>query len=194
MKLFQKFPVVNYFNVNTINITSRFKIVDDVLNKFTVFYPYVIDESDRPDTLSYDYYGVSTFDWLIMYTNNIIDPYYDWPLTRSQFITFLTKKYDSTVASLQSDIRHYVYTGIGGTEAQSEVDRKSWLKTPQTFDSESVEDQSGWTAVSTYTYEDDLNEAKRSINLLGKQFIPQITRELNKIFSDTRINISRRVV
>lgn len=194
MKLFQQFPITQYFDVDTIDITSRFKILDDVLSKFDVFYPYIIDESDRLDTLSYDYYGVSTFDWLIMYTNNIVDPYHDWPLTSLQLIAMIIKKYDTTVAVLQSDIRHYAYTGIGGSESEADAQRKSWLKTPETFAAESVADQAGWTPVSTYTYEDDLNEAKRSIKLLGKQFIPQITRELKKIFTDSRLNRSRRAI
>jgi hypothetical protein len=45
------------------------------------------------------------------------------------------------------------------------------------------EDTSGWTAVTIYDYEDQLNEAKRSIKLLSPAYLNQIEKELAIIFS-----------
>lgn len=90
-----RFPVIKYSNQNVNNILVKIAL-DRIIKKFnTVFYPYVVKEGERPDIIAADYYGDSRYDWLIYLANNIIDPYYQWPLTSDEFSSFILKKYGS---------------------------------------------------------------------------------------------------
>ena len=46
--------------------------------------------------------------WLIFLANNIVDPYYSWPLTQNTFQDFIISKY-GTIANAKSTIKHYRY-------------------------------------------------------------------------------------
>jgi len=199
VKLFKQYPDIVYNSVTMKNIMVRFGLVDQVLSVADVFYPYVIDDTDRLDTLAYDYYGSPTWGWLILLVNDMNDPYHDWPLNYEEFRSnLLRKNAGMTISGLQSQIHHYEYTGLpGGGDTEDEIARISWWMTPESYALSAALNPtsvSGWTSVSTYDYEWSRNEDKRAITLLGKQFLPQVNRELKKIFSGERLNISRKVI
>ena len=98
--------------------------------------------------------------WLIFLANNIVDPYYEWPLTQQMFEDFLISKY-GTVAAAQAKILHYKHN------------TKGTIITKETFDLNSTFGKivaGQYTAVYAYDYEDDLNESKRQIKLVDKRF------------------------
>jgi hypothetical protein len=41
------------------------------------------------------YYGDTGYDWLVYYSNNIVDPYYDWYMDTNTFNKFVADKYGS---------------------------------------------------------------------------------------------------
>ncbi len=88
-----RFPTVRYNNQNVNNILVKIVLDRLVKTSSTVFYPYVVKEGERPDIIAADYYGDSRYDWLVYLANNIIDPYYQWPLTSEEFSAFILKKY-----------------------------------------------------------------------------------------------------
>lgn len=180
MAYFNNFPTINYFDKQSRSIILKAAIISDVVNKADAFYPYIIKDYERPDTIAYEQYDDPTLDWVIYFSNNIVDPYYSWPLTYEQFRPYLEKKYNKTIYELQSEISHYKYTGTTN-ESKEDIARKSWLMSPTTYSL--INDNSGWTAVSVYDYEDELNEAKRSIKLLNQFYIIQIKKEISTIFS-----------
>ena len=44
---------------------------DKVLTNVISYYPYQVQEGERPDTLAHMYYGSVDFMWLILYANNL---------------------------------------------------------------------------------------------------------------------------
>ena len=60
-----------------INIMIRQKFRDAIKENITVYYPYYIEEGQRPDVLSYDVYGDTKYVWMILMINNIRG--YIWP-------------------------------------------------------------------------------------------------------------------
>jgi hypothetical protein len=50
-------------------------------------------EGERPDTLAHKIYGKSDLHWVILLFNEIIDPYYEWPLTTSELDSYIAYKY-----------------------------------------------------------------------------------------------------
>jgi hypothetical protein len=55
--------------------------------------PYTITEEDRAEDVSYLYYGTVDYVWAIYLANNIIDPYFEWPMTQRNFDRYIESKY-----------------------------------------------------------------------------------------------------
>lgn len=96
---FKHFPLVQYGNsvANTVavNLFAKIAFQKNLQLNYEVFHPYTIKEGDRPDTIAYLYYGDSGYDWLVYFSNNIVDPYYDWYMDTETFKRFIASKYGS---------------------------------------------------------------------------------------------------
>ena len=53
---------------------------------------YDVQDGDTPSILAYQVYGDANKHWVILLFNNIINPYYDWPLGRQAFFAFVNKR------------------------------------------------------------------------------------------------------
>ncbi len=77
------------------NIMSRATILDDLKNNSVVFYKYNVQEGDTPETVAHKYYGDPYKYWIVMHSNQLMDPLWDWPMNYQTFIDYLTAKYQS---------------------------------------------------------------------------------------------------
>ena len=100
---FSYFPTVNHSlkddgtYVEVTNILKRFAFREDVKGKVDVFYEYSIKDGERPDILADRLYGDSKYAWVILLFNDIIDPFYEWPLFGQDFTNYITGKYGSLI-------------------------------------------------------------------------------------------------
>jgi len=184
MAFFYNFQTISYFNKDARNIIAKAALIPEVFKRMEAFYPYVIREDERPDIVAFKEYGDESLDWIVYFSNNITDPFFDWPLNSEDLRRHLEKKYDKSIYELQSQISHYKYTGITN-ETQEDIDRKSWLMSTATH--ALIDDTSGWSPVYLYDYEQELNDAKRSIKLLNSIYIPQLKKEIKKIFNNEQL-------
>jgi hypothetical protein len=74
---------------------SRATILDDLKNNSVVFYKYNVQEGDTPETVAHKYYGDPYKYWIVMYSNQLMDPLWDWPMNYQTFIDYLTAKYEA---------------------------------------------------------------------------------------------------
>jgi hypothetical protein len=181
MAFFYNFKTINYFNKDARNIIEKASLLPEILSKMNGFYPYIVKDYERPDMIAFNEYGDEQLDWIIYFANNITDPFFDWPLSPEDFQRYMVKKYSKSLYELQSQISHYKYIGITN-EAQEDIDRKSWFMSVDTHTY--TNDTSGWIPVYVYDHETELNDAKRSIKVLNKAYVPQLKRELKKIFNN----------
>jgi len=182
MAYFSNFPSVVYNGVTARNIILKSAILSSVFKKKSAFYTYIVNEGMRPDMVAHSVYGDPTYDWVVYFSNYVVDPYYDWPLDTDDFNKYLEKKYSQSIYQLQGTTSHYKYTGLT-SQSDADIARVSWKMTTNTYNNLSAEERSGWTAVSVYDYENELNDAKRSIQLLSSNYLAQIENELAEIFS-----------
>ena len=101
-KYFDNFPDTVYNGTTLKNITMRAKILDSYKSNASNFYPYTLSDGETADNLAYDYYGDPGYNWIIYYCNDIIDPYYDWPVSNKDFDAYIKDKYGS-VSACQSN-------------------------------------------------------------------------------------------
>lgn len=178
--MFDKFGIINYNGKQLTNLMKGVRIIRQRLDSISVFYDYVIKDGERPDTVAYDYYGHSDYAWLVCIINDIYDPYYDWPLTYRQFHGYLRMKYGE-VETLKTKIRHYKFVGVDGI---NDIDSGSrgFEMTPLTFNRLTPEERAGWVPVDFYTWEDEINDSKRTIRLISNRYLQQIESEMQDLF------------
>ena len=95
MNFFNKIPTITYNDNLVRNIMARAKLSDATKSNSRLFFPYTVTESDRIDHLSNSYYGSPNYTWLIWFSNDTIDPYYDMPLSEQELMDFIASKYGS---------------------------------------------------------------------------------------------------
>lgn len=180
MAYFNNFPKITYNGTTVRNIILKSAIVSDVFSKKNSFYPYIVQDGMRPDMVSNEVYGSPYYDWVVYFSNSIVDPYYDWPLSSADLDTFMQKKYGMTKYELMNTVSYYEYRGITNDSLQ-DIARKSWKMSPDTH--AMTDDTSGWYPVTVYDDEVRINDAKRSISLLSPIYLSQIETELGRIFN-----------
>lgn len=195
---FSSFPRINYNNTNAVNITLRSKIIDSFKAVATNFYSYTIKDGETADALAYDYYGDPNYVWIIYLCNNIIDPYYDWPLSNINFDKYIKNKYGS-ISTAQTQISYYkklpvVYyinndtnIFILGSLYDPAVNGYNWTKTIVDDDirisSVTSPDPAVWLSVYAYTDELEQNENKRYMRLLDRSLTSSIDRQFKELMN-----------
>ena len=102
---FNFFPTTSYANNIVTNVIAKVKFDQSVQENLAIFYPYTIIQGERADQIAARVYDDPTLDWIIYLSNDITDPYYDWPLSQEQFNQYIIAKYGSI--SKAEDIAFY---------------------------------------------------------------------------------------
>jgi hypothetical protein len=79
-----KFPFSQSDYVVAKNLFRRFKIDEDKFNYSVFFKRYAMVEGDRFDLISERMYGTPLYDWVIILTNNIINPLFNVALSEAE--------------------------------------------------------------------------------------------------------------
>jgi hypothetical protein len=147
-------------------------------------YQYNVQNGERPDIIAYKYYEDANLDWVILLTNNIIDPQFEWPLDDRSFERYIRKKYGSLEAAKQT---HHLYEKIL-REQQVYFDgtiipEKTVVVDKETYDLTSPTSR---RAIDKYTYELELNEARSQIKILDKRYIQGLLTTYRDIVTKSR--------
>ena len=185
---FRPFPKIQYdLKKNKLpllltNVTARYKIRDILKNKVAIYYDYIVKDGDRPDNIAFKYYEDETLDWLIYIVNDIIDPYYDWPLDQDAFNKYIRTLYGS-VAGAKGTVFEYrkiitkqkvLFDGTNVPERYVVVDQNTYNTLAADLRRE----------VDAYEYYEEENNNKRRIRLLDKRFAANVKSEVEVIFGD----------
>ena len=185
---FRPFPLIRYdLKKNKLpllltNVTARYKIRDILKNKVAIYYDYIVKDGDRPDNIAFKYYEDETLDWLIYIVNDIIDPYYDWPLDQDAFNKYIRTLYGS-VAGAKGTVFEYrkiitkqkvLFDGTNVPERYVVVDQNTYNTLAADLRRE----------VDAYEYYEEQNNNKRRIRLLDKRFAANVKSEVEVIFGD----------
>ena len=174
----RKKPSTEYLAVD---IFRRNFVREQVLSNVVSYYPYQVQEGERPDTLAHMYYGSVDFMWLIFYANDIFDPYYDRPFFGSQFQEFVKNKYGS-ILSAQNTVHHYeqiLRTEVAATADTDRILEKTIHIDKVTYDSLAT---TARKSISNFDYEILENESKRNIILIEDVYAQQILEESRTIY------------
>jgi len=85
------------------NFFRRYKISDSAFSYSSYYNKYAVEDGQRLDQIAEKVYGNPFYDWVIVLTNNIINPSFALPLSESE----LRKHVESTYPNPYYDIHHY---------------------------------------------------------------------------------------
>ena len=203
MQYFKNLPKIAYIDKNQVstvytNLMARVSFIPEMLNNGLNFYLYDVQDGDTPEIVAHKYYNdVSRF-WIVLYCNEMMDPQWDWPLSYSQFNSYVEDKYGNDLNSI-----HHYEKVITKTSRQTENDQtvveKFVISTeeyisllyanpygigptrtfqlPTGFVDVSIQPAS----ITNYEYELGLNESKRTIKLLNNLYADQLETEFTEL-------------
>jgi len=187
------------------NIIARFGFEKELKENQSAYYKYVVKDSDTPEIIADKFYDNPERHWIVLLFNDIIDPQYDWPLQYQPFIDFVDEKYSANGAANTTvqtglewakdvnNVKEYykvvTRTSSDGTQIieKLEVDANTYANVGTSQSSYALADGSTITeSITTSTktwfeYENEVNEAKREIKLLKKEFVPELEKEFKRV-------------
>lgn len=206
---FSKFPKLYYsfdgHNSSELitSLTTRFSFEESLRNNTSVFYEYDIRDGDTPEILASKVYGSAERHWIILLFNDIVDPFYDWPLQYDTLNEYIDQKYlpransntsGSGIAWSHSNVHSYYrvekcYSPNGTvTVNKYEVDANTYANTAISLNNTvitpgniSVVFDTTKETKSYYEYEMEQNENKRTIKMLKPDFVSSLEFELENL-------------
>jgi len=117
MPYFLKFPVLQYpvkdgstFKfVFVSNLLRRVALNQDLKNSEGVFLEYSIKDGERPEHIAERVYGDPSYHWLILMTNDVIDPYHGWYKSGVVLEEQIRKKHGSTSVFFTNTQDQFLY-------------------------------------------------------------------------------------
>lgn len=155
---FSNFPQIEYNSRIVKDITIRIDALTKIKDNVVLFQQYNISSQERPEDIAFKFYGDADLYWIILYVNEIIDPYYDWPLTDKRL-------YDHVV--LNYGVENVTATHHYETTDDHELGTGIIVSQTEPFS----------TPISNYTHEETINESKRKIKILKRNYIQQVLTE-----------------
>ena len=173
------------------NILARASLIKNNLSDPLIFYTYDVQDGETPEIIADKYYGDSYRYWLVTMVNNILDPQWDWPMSGRNFEDYIAVKYTdvnpyNTAHHYEKVITQYESATQTTTVNRIEIDEDTYNNLIEStnsynFSSETTTVSITKKLVTLYQYESDLNESKRTIKLLKKQFATQIEQNLKDL-------------
>lgn len=170
----------NYLDQNVVkNLYRRVSVRDDLAKYIFAYDDYVIQDGDRPDTVSFDFYGSSEYDWIIILCNRYTNLYEEWPMDTTSFEDYVERKYGTKLY----DVVQYETDEISDSKGNVLIKKGTVVNSNFTFTTyEGI--TYGINKISPYTNYDlefRKNDLKRQIKVLKNSYIQQFITEFESL-------------
>ena len=165
---FSKFPTYEYDLKGNdqrkllTNILERVKLKANLLANTLVMDKYEVKDGETPEIVADKYYGDSRYHWIILLVNNLTNRF-DFPMSVRAFNEYLIEKYG---VGNQDGVHHHEVAQSSG-----DTSRKLIVSS----------DTTGAVAITNREYEQTLQDKKRQIKLLDRQYLSFFVEEYNRI-------------
>ena len=196
---FENFPRIAY----TLDDGESEQVIKDIFkrailskefqNNNSYYETYEILGGETPEELSFRFYGTPDLHWLVLLTNSIIDPRFEWPLGQDNLIKQTQNKYgterDIFTVNRAVNIKGYQ------VETFFILLEDSTHKNPKRLLIESSNDQGINTPIaykqseigtdfqSNYEVEELTNESYRSIKILKAEIVERVITDYNTLIN-----------
>jgi len=169
------------------NLFKKGKIREDIFQNLSFFEKYKVVGNDRPDNVAFEVYGDATLDWVILLCNNILNIQTEWPMEQNSFDAYLLSKYDDDYNKLYNGIHHYETVEIRNSQnfivlpAGLEVESNYSISYYDYLTDAQINRKDVIVPVTNYEYEERLDNNKRNIFILKKEYLGIILNDMTEI-------------
>lgn len=171
---FSNFPIIVYDAVGN----NNFKLVTNLLKRVGVrakakvntlfFDTYDVKEGETPEIIADKLYGDSELHWVVLFVNSITDRYHQWPMSSSQFLTYVNDKYTNINAT-----HHYeIFQKSGDTTVKIDVGTVNT-------------DYPTATLITNFEYEEERQDTLRKIRLLDPAYVGTFVAEYKSLMAES---------
>jgi hypothetical protein len=206
------FPFSESDYITAKNFFRRYKVSNDIFGYSTFYNKYSLETGVRIENIAQEYYGSQFYDWVILITNNIINPSFALPLDNYTLEKVIESKYGvdtNGINNAYSKIHHYetIETRSGRTidnlpvlalKGGLKVD-KNFYDTPFTYwdgsQDQTVTGNLVSKPITCYEYEESENEKKREIYILKRTYFSKFVEEFKtrNLYSSSTGFISKQL-
>jgi len=164
------------------NFFKKAKLREDIIGNVAFFEKFTVQGDDRPDNVANEIYGNPFLDWVVLLANNIVNIQSEWPMSQTDFNTYVTEKYENE-DTLYNGIHHYEANEVKTTNNVIIIPSGTRVSVGQSvsyFDNGSQEQVTVTNIalpITNFMHEQKINDDKRNIFLLKPRF-------LNLVFDD----------
>ena len=172
------------------NFFRRYQVNPDVFSYSVLFNKYPIKDGERFDTLAEKFYGNAYYDWLIILTNNIIDPLFGIPMSEAELRKHCEHEYEDPYSATHHYVTNEIKSGykLAGVDVVAlkgglVVDRAFYNRPFKYWNGSQVVQISGENAsrpVTIFEYEQEQNEKKREIYILKPKYLQAFVEDFRK--------------
>lgn len=173
MAYFRHFPKIEFLNQKIVNLAISVKLSALAKDDAFALQNYTVEHDETPDHVAYNYYNGSEFTWVVLLSNKILDPYFEWPLDTRNFEQFIKKKYGS-IATAQATTIH------------CEHNTKNITLSADSLVVSNGASASDYTAIDAFTYWNKINDNRRHIKLINTEYLPLVSAELKNLLTTSR--------
>lgn len=209
MNYFKYFPKFVDKQKIVVDLLNRINVREKYLNIDDIFYRYILRDNETIDIVAAKYYGDPSKHWIIMMVNNIFDHRFDMPLSDMQFRTYLNNKYSSNTVLYGADYaavtqnadpfsnkliietKEIIYSTVNGTTYSefTPVNQEIYYIDNDTANTTvqgeviygNIYKTTSLVPLTLYDWEEKLNNDKRVIKLIKKQYINTVEDELKSL-------------
>ncbi len=191
-----KFPYTESQFLTAKNFFRRFEINKDMFSYTVTFKKYAVIEGEMPDSVAEKAYGDPFLDWVILLTNNVINPLFDWPRTDLGVRKYCERSFNDPYATILYYKTREIKSGqktttdltgmtkdIIALEGGMKVDEKFYNTPFSYYDGNQILTIPGSEAcepVNVYQDEIEKNESKREIYLLKQDYLDAFITEFTE--------------
>ena len=196
---FENFPRIAY----TLDDNETEQVIQDIFKRAILskefqdnnsyFETYEVLGGETPEQLSFRFYGTPDLHWLILLTNNIIDPRFEWPLNEDNLIKHTQDKYGSernifttnrAVNAKGFQVETFFILLEDSTHKNPkrlliETPKDAGINTPIVY----KESEIGTDFQSNYEVEELTNESYRLIKILKAEIVERVITDYNALIN-----------
>ena len=168
------------------NLFKKGEIRKDIFQNLAFFEKYKIVGDDRPDNVAFEVYEDSKLDWIVLLSNNVLNIQSEWPLPQTDFDRFVLDKYGD-YNTLYNGIHHYETEEVKNSQgvtivpAGLQVDSSYSVSYYDFFIEQQITTENISIPVTNYEYEEKVENDKRNIFLLKKDYVGIILNDMEGI-------------
>jgi hypothetical protein len=161
------------------NLYRRVSVRDDLAKYIFAYDDYVVNDGERPDSVSTKFYGTPEYDWIIILCNRYTNLYEEWPMDTTSLEDYLDRKYGSKLY----DVVQYETDEITDTKGNVLVKKGTVVNSNFLFTTYEgiVHGVNKIQPLTNYDLEQRKNELKRGIKVLKNQFIQKFIDEFEEL-------------